>query len=145
MNGVEGGKFTGPNGVSILLPAAGTRLDDKLRGAGYAGSYWLSTQNPSNLYYAYFLSLYNHASLFSDSRGTGHTVRPVVSGTSNILHPKSSADDTCQDIYNIYGIKVANSSDLQPVLPAGIYIVNGKKVVVKYGSPTYQINSINMY
>ena len=129
MNGVEGGKFTGPNGVSILLPAAGTRTGDKLRGAGYDGAYWLSTQDPSNLYYAYYLSLSNHANWYNDSRGTGHTVRPVVSGTSNI-HLKSSADDTCQAVYNIYGIKVANSSESLPVLPAGIYIVNGKKVVV---------------
>ena len=131
MNGVEGGKFTGPNGVSILLPAAGSRLDDKLHGAGYDGAYWLSIQNPSNLYYAYYLSLYNHASLSNNSRGTGNTVRPVVSGTSNIILLKSSADDTCQTIYDIYGIKVADNLDGTKNLHPGIYIVNGKKVVVK--------------
>ena len=131
MNGVEGGKFTGPNGVSILLPAAGIRLDDKLHGAGYNGAYWLSIQNPSNLYYAYYLSLYNHASLSNNSRGTGNTVRPVVSGTSNIILLKSSADDTCQTIYDIYGIKVADNLDGTKNLHPGIYIVNGKKFVVK--------------
>ena len=130
-NGVEGGKFTGPNGVSILLPSAGTRENGNLHGAGHDGAYWLSTQNPSNLYYAYYLGLYSQASCYNDSRGTGHTVRPVVSGINNIIHSKSSSDDTCQAIYNIYGIKVANSSEFLPVLPAGIYIVNGKKVVVK--------------
>lgn len=37
--GVEGYKVTGPNGNSIFLPAAGCRVDDNLRDAGY-GHYW---------------------------------------------------------------------------------------------------------
>ena len=44
MNGVKGGKFTGENGGSIFLPAAGRRDDSGLNDAGSIGYYWLSNQ-----------------------------------------------------------------------------------------------------
>ena len=132
MNGVEGGKFTGPNGGTLFLPAAGTRLNDKLYGAGYDGDYWLSTQNPSNLYYAIYLSFNSgNASWYNNSRGTGLTVRPVIRGTNSISLPVSSSDKFNQTIYNLYGMKVADNATETNTLPPGIYIVNGKKMVVK--------------
>lgn len=42
-NGVRGGKFTGPNGGSIFLPAAGYRWDGELLGVGADGYYWSFT------------------------------------------------------------------------------------------------------
>ena len=132
MNGVKGGKFTGPNGGTLFLPAAGTRLNDKLYGASYDGDYWLSTQNPSNLYYANYLSFNSgNASWYNNSRGTGLTVRPVISETNNIYQPVSSSEEFTQAIYNLYGIKVADNAAETSTLPPGIYIVNGKKMVVK--------------
>ncbi len=38
-NAVNGGKFTGPNGSTIFLPAAGSRWDGELNGVGSWGSY----------------------------------------------------------------------------------------------------------
>lgn len=39
----EGGKFTGPNGGTIFLPAAGSRLYGEFRNVGSYGYYWSST------------------------------------------------------------------------------------------------------
>jgi hypothetical protein len=70
--------FTGTNGGSIFLPAAGRRHDSGLDNAGSRGFYWSSAQYPSYTYYAY--------RLYFGSGGTnthyygryyGFTVRPV--------------------------------------------------------------------
>ena len=42
-NGVKGGKFTGPNGGSVFLPAAGCRWLGGLYGVGKYGYYWSSS------------------------------------------------------------------------------------------------------
>ena len=39
-NGVNGRRFTGPNGGSIFLPAAGCRLDNDFHRIGSGGYYW---------------------------------------------------------------------------------------------------------
>lgn len=52
-NGVKGGKFTGPNGGSVFLPAAGYRRDGELHGVGTYGYYRSST--PYDEYSAYGL------------------------------------------------------------------------------------------
>lgn len=44
-NGVTGGKFTGPNGGTIFLPAAGARWDGEFYYVGSDGNYWSSTPN----------------------------------------------------------------------------------------------------
>lgn len=52
-NGVEGGKFTGPNGGTIFLPAAGLRRDGEFFYVGSYGSYCSSTSYDE--YHAYGL------------------------------------------------------------------------------------------
>lgn len=77
MNGVEGGLFTGPNGGTIFLPAAGFRWDDELNCAGECGYHWSS--NPS-LYFDVANILYFHsdnAEFDTSFRRTGLSVRPV--------------------------------------------------------------------
>ena len=50
-NGVNGGKFTGRNGGTIFLPAAGYRWGGELHSVGSYGSYWSSTPlDGSNAY-----------------------------------------------------------------------------------------------
>ena len=75
-NGVYGGKFTGPNGGTIFLPAAGYRLNGELYGVGSGGNYWSSTPddwgNGCSLYFGSF-----NASLGNVYRGYGRSVRPV--------------------------------------------------------------------
>lgn len=78
VNGVNGGRFTGPNGRSIFLPAAGFRDDEDLYSAGSYGGYWSSTQDSSDSYSAYVLDFNSgKAGWDSDGRYNGFTVRPV--------------------------------------------------------------------
>ena len=76
-NGVNGRKFTGPNGGTIFLRAAGILWKGELYGVGFYGGYWSST--PSGSDYAYSLAFgSNFASLSDrDGREAGQSVRPV--------------------------------------------------------------------
>ena len=77
-NGVNGRLFTGPNGNSIFLPAAGDRGDSDLYGAGSLGGCW-----SSSLYTGYTGSAWNldfnsgDYGMYSDYRCYGLAVRAV--------------------------------------------------------------------
>ena len=79
MNGVQGCKFTGPNGSSIFLPAEGYRWNDGLINNGNYGYYWSSTRHPSysgRAFDLYFTS--NSAGWRYNYRlYDGRSVRPV--------------------------------------------------------------------
>ncbi|MBQ6211013.1 MAG: hypothetical protein IJK42_14790 [Prevotella sp.] len=82
INNVNGCKFTGPNGNSIFLPAAGYHWDDwgndGLIGTGSNCSYWSSTRSrtyTTMAYYLYFEGIANRNYYFRD---IGRSVRPVV-------------------------------------------------------------------
>ena len=78
VNGVEGGRFTGPNGSSIFLPAAGYRWGGYPKNAGVVGYYWLSTQYPSCFDDAHELVILSgDADLALYERFHGMSVRPV--------------------------------------------------------------------
>ena len=93
LNGVYGMEFTGPNGNTLFLPAAGYRKDDQQLQGGVWGDYWASTASEANTYSAYELyfkdGLINCDYIYNDNptyRRNGHTVRPVIPGlqlTSN--------------------------------------------------------------
>lgn len=78
-NGVKGQLVTGPNGNSIFLPAAGTRVGTSVLGVGDNGYYWSARQDGSNSYLAYNLFFYSPGYDWyrSNHRRYGHTVRPV--------------------------------------------------------------------
>ena len=77
-NGVNGRRFTGPNGASIFLPAAGDRWGDDLTIAGSNGYYWSSTLNESSTGNAYVLD-FSSGYVYTDYYGRYHgpSVRPV--------------------------------------------------------------------
>lgn len=78
-NGVNGRRFTGPNGASIFLPAAGDRWKDDLRSAGSNGDYWSSTLYESYTGHAWSLS-FSSGYVYPGSYGNrdlGLSVRPV--------------------------------------------------------------------
>lgn len=127
-NGTEGGLFTGPNGGTIFLPAANIHWDGFLECLVLGGYYWSSTQSPySN--YAYRLCFTGTRG--GEERAHGLSIRPVISGTNNIVLSESSTHDTSQAVYNIQGMKVAETIADMNVIPSGIYIINSKKVILK--------------
>ena len=76
-NGVNGRLFTGSNGNSIFLPAAGF-LGIIENGAGSEGNYWSSSlysDGPDLAWSLYFYS--DNYSMGRSSRGYGRSVRPV--------------------------------------------------------------------
>lgn len=74
-NGVYGKKFTGSNGGSIFLPAAGYRWGSGLDEAGSGGNYWLSSLYEYIQRYA--CCLYFYSGWSSYYRCYGLSVRPV--------------------------------------------------------------------
>lgn len=83
-NGVNGRRFTGPNGSTLFLPAAGYRWDDGLSYAGSTGTYWsssLDTDHPNDAWSFYFYSGSTYMS--SDYRYYGLSVRAVRSSGQN--------------------------------------------------------------
>ena len=77
-NGVNGRKFTGPNGGTIFLPAAGYRWSSELYDTGSSGHYWSSTLDesyPDLAWGLYFGS--GGVNTYCSGRGNGHSVRPV--------------------------------------------------------------------
>ena len=79
LNGVNGQRVTGPNGNSIFLPAAGSRVGTSSYDVGSDGDYWSSTPGEGNDGSAYDLFF---GSGFYDwlwiNRRDGHSVRPVL-------------------------------------------------------------------
>ena len=131
VNGVSGEIYAGPNGGTIFLPFAGYCEDDSHHYGNFC-QYWSSTLFPSGLRSAYVLFSYGKADHISqDDRCIGHTVRPVISTTTNTNLSVISSDKSSQAIYSLYGMKVADNMEQAGNLPTGIYIVNGKKMVVK--------------
>ena len=98
-NGVNGRRFTGPNGSSIFLPAAGHRWRDDLYGAGSFGFYRSSTLYESYADYAWYLDFYSgYVNTYDNyDRYYGHSVRPVV-------QPELSFTSSCPDDHHPHQI-----------------------------------------
>ena len=79
-NGVKGRRFTGPNGASVFLPAAGERDERDLVYAGSRGDYWSSSLRESYTYHAFGMCFNNgnvYASGYRYNCCDGLSVRPV--------------------------------------------------------------------
>ena len=80
-NGVSGRCFTGPNGNSLFLPAAGCRLDSNLSEAGNRGNYWSSslyTSFPLHAWNIYFDTV-GYGPVGGSYRDNGLSIRAVRS------------------------------------------------------------------
>lgn len=76
-NGVNGGKFTGSNGGTIFLPAAGFAWDGENYPSGSNGFCWSSTPNNENLAYGLYFNSLNARWSYDFVRTDGQSVRPV--------------------------------------------------------------------
>ena len=79
-NGVNGCLFTGINGNSIFLPAAGYHLDNNLQHAGSRGLYWSSSLVLDTPYRAWRLDFSSDDYYIGGNydRYDGRTIRPVL-------------------------------------------------------------------
>ena len=78
-SGQDGRLFTGPNGNTLFLPAAGYYNEGSLKRAGSLGNYWSSSHlddYPDGAYYLRFNS--DYLNLYYDGGYYGRSVRPVV-------------------------------------------------------------------
>ena len=133
----NGIKLEGKNSNHIFLPYTGFYQSNGFQDPKDAASYWTGTKShyyssnsAYNIAFGWYTQGFTVDYYWFGSRAMGHPVRPVYVGTTaitNVAHQYSND----RPIYNIYGIKVAdNATDLN-TLPPGIYIVNGKKRIVK--------------
>lgn len=78
-NGVNGRRFTGPNGNSLFLPAAGSRWESELLAAGSLGGYWSSSYATGYMGNAWSIHFRSDASpwISTSSRRDGRSVRAV--------------------------------------------------------------------
>ena len=84
-NGVNGRLFTGPNGNSIFLPAAGYRYGSSLYDAGSHGYYWSSSLDTDYPYDAWYLN-FGSDDYYMGNYGLryyGLSVRPVCVSAQN--------------------------------------------------------------
>ena len=80
VNGVNGRKFTGSNGNSLFLPAAGYRYGSELDTAGSGGYYWSSSLHESGPIYAWDFNFYEGGQGVNGyGRYYGQSVRAVRS------------------------------------------------------------------
>lgn len=130
MNDVKGARFTGSNGNTVFLPAAGMRRFGDIDYAGTGGNYWTSTLTIGYILYAYrlYYSVAGPYWYYDFFRQYGLSVRPVMSAAADLSAIRS--DSQAHAVFNLYGMKVADSTNDLKNLPHGIYIVNGKKMVV---------------
>ena len=77
INGVDGGLFTGKNGRSIFIPAAGYRSGTSLEENGVWGYCWGVDQN-NNPYYIYLNSDEGGYGFNGGDRVSGRSVRPIA-------------------------------------------------------------------
>lgn len=129
-----------PNGISAS--GTGTTSDGKLSYTYYnyhptsapAGSYVMSGGNMYHLT-SDWSSLIGTAWYLTETNPSSQTKTLVIdngSGTTDIngIVTEMPGENTVEGIYNINGQKVASDKSLND-LPKGIYIVNGKKYIVK--------------
>lgn len=79
-NGVFGAKFTGKNGNSIFLPAAGSRKGSEHWRAAFGGLYWSSSLNEESSISAHYLEFLKtkHGTFYNVNRTEGLPVRAVL-------------------------------------------------------------------
>lgn len=128
VDGVAGYKFTGPNGNSIFLPAAGSRVMNDVSGLGSAGAYATGTINSNNNQFAVSYS-------FSSSSAQ-RTSTPVYTGLS--VRPVSTARTVAFDkslLYNTWEIDYNDGASLFFAGPVYFYGTDDSWRTISNGEP----------
>lgn len=136
-DGHEGYRVTGPSGESIFMPFLGCSYDGSVHGEDDYVYFWTSNNDSKYKYKAKAAYLNkSQRKITSIQRRTGAIIWPVVEDwdlpsnssrfdTDGIRNIKTQPIKAKGATYTLQGIKV--EGDLKP----GIYIRNGKKIIVK--------------
>ena len=131
LNDVTGCRVTGPNGNSIFLPATGWSGNS----VEIEGNYWTIT--PSEVYESgvvYDLQFHDDGRKFMDGVALAYgyqTIRAVYRDEWNeedkptVIEAPTTVDCDDDVMYDIRGRRLTR------IVAPGIYVVNGKKVIVK--------------
>lgn len=158
-NNIKGLVFTGPNKQSIFLPSGYWAYLGKLadvtynRQNYYSGYYWTSSQNMDYYYQLGFGYVGNVNLAFAlefnavpykyyvhepieyidvcEYRNGGMNIRPIQNVTSSMEMAQDNATPASKGVFSIQGTKISDDTRCLPHLHPGIYIVNGKKYVIK--------------
>ncbi len=153
---IKGLVFTGPNKQSIFMPAGYWVYLGKLKNVYNTrknillGYYWTSSQKMDYDYFynvsykdlafafefnAVPMEFYTHEVIENvevcEYRLGGMNIRPIQNITSSIDMVQRDTTSSLKDIFTIQGTRVSYVTNHLPQLPKGIYIVNGRKVVVR--------------
>lgn len=114
-DGVKGYKFTGPNGNSIFMPAAGSRTQNEVSAAGTMGYYMTGTANAANA---------NFAVAYQFAQGQqSKTTTPVYQALS--VRPVSTARNVKFDAELLYGtweLDLTEEGEYQ-IFPGPVYFM----------------------
>ena len=91
VDGVKGGKFTGPSGNSIFLPYAGCIYDGSVVGKGSRALYWTSTLTSTSQKASAFYITSGKPFMSTGYRRSGFSIRPVCD-TKAPEAPENSED-----------------------------------------------------
>ena len=154
---IHGLILTGPNGQSILMPA-GYSVSGELEQVFYGregsslGSYWTSSQCMDYDYYhdagfeffAYTFDfnatpeeyIYPGLEFFPDGdvcsfKFVGMNIRPILDTTSSADMLQNDVASSPRGIFTIQGTRACPDTNRPSQLPKGIYIVDGRKAVVR--------------
>ena len=126
VNGVKGRIFTGSNGGSVFLPAAGIHRSDNLTNVSSHGCYWSSTLFWVSKYYAHefrFVSdtvICNHGSY----RYVGQSVRPVVVPVPPVPHLTLSESEVYLKVWHGTSVEVISGSGSYTVESSDEYVAS---------------------
>ncbi|MBQ1654436.1 MAG: fibronectin type III domain-containing protein, partial [Bacteroidales bacterium] len=113
-NGVNGRLFTGPNGNSIFMPAAGTHGSNGFRDVGSYGTYWSSSLYTASTNRSGRFIFYSGNQLLDDnSRYEGQSVRAVYRPSPTVA--TKSTDNITLTTATLHGsiIKIGSSEVIE--------------------------------
>ena len=140
VNSINGYKVTGANGNSIFFPFVGGKEDTY--NVGYIeniysgqGFYVSGTAFPYDSSYNWYLYMDTDPrfGMYGYNKTRGQTIRPVQNISSHI-DGITNDNSASTNIYTLNGqlvLKNANIQEATKILPSGIYVINGKKFIVK--------------
>jgi len=121
----NGLRLTGPSSRSIYFPF--------FYPANRGGDYWTSNIYPLEKSFANTLHVKSPEGkyIFIASPYSSLPVRPIYGGTPSITRAPKNSCHFSGPVFNAYGMKVGDAPEVLSHLPAGIYVVGGKIIVVR--------------